>query len=150
MEQISNVTAAEIWFGLGCALIIAEMLVLGLLNGALLVAGLSFMLVAFLTHLYEIPVALQLVILAVSLCTTGLCIKWLYKYLPQEKGDELNDRESQMIGKAFHLNSAIEQGLGDIKVGDALYTVNGPDAPAGTLVRITAKTSMIFTVEIAD
>jgi inner membrane protein len=150
MEQISNVTAAEIWFGLGCALIIAEMLVLGLLNGALLVAGLSFMLVAFLTHLYEIPVALQLVILAVSLCTTGLCIKLLYKYFPQEKRTELNDRESQMIGKTFHLNSAIEQGLGDIKVGDALYTVNGPDAPAGTLVRITAKTSMIFTVEIAD
>lgn len=150
MEQINNVTAAEIWFGLGCALIIAEMLILGVLNGALLVTGLSFMLVAFLTHLYKIPAALQLVTLAVSLCTTGLCIKWLYKFLPQEKGDELNDRESQMIGKTFHLNSAIKQGLGDIKIGDALYTVHGPDAPAGTLVRITAKTSMIFTVEIAD
>jgi membrane protein implicated in regulation of membrane protease activity len=58
----------------------------------------------------------------------------------------LNRRAEQFVGKAFVLDSAIVNGFGKIKVGDALWTVAGPELAAGTRVRVTAADSMVLTV----
>src|SRR5918993_1950443 len=42
----------------------------------------------------------------------------------------LNRRAEQFVGRAYVLESAIINGQGRIKVGDAYWTVTGPELPA--------------------
>lgn len=58
----------------------------------------------------------------------------------------LNRRAEQFIDKVFPLESAIVNGQGRIKLGDALWTVEGPELPAGTRVRVISVDSMILKV----
>ena len=58
----------------------------------------------------------------------------------------LNRRADQFIGQSFLLHSAIVRGVGRIQVGDALWTVNGPDLPAGARVRVTGADAMTLSV----
>ena len=60
----------------------------------------------------------------------------------------LNKRGEQMIGRVLPLHEPIVNGRGLIKFGDALWTVAGPDLPAGATVRVTAANSMVLTVEL--
>ena len=61
----------------------------------------------------------------------------------------LNRRSEQMIGQVFTLQEAIVDGRGRIKFGDALWTVEGADLPAGTRVRVIAADSMVLKVDPA-
>jgi membrane protein implicated in regulation of membrane protease activity len=61
----------------------------------------------------------------------------------------LNKRGEQLIGRVLPLHEAIVNGLGRVKFGDALWTVEGPDMPAGTSVRVVGSTSMTLKVEAA-
>ena len=69
-----------------------------------------------------------------------------------EQSDQplLNRRAEQFVGKVFVLHSAIVNGSGRVKMGDALWTVTGPELPAGTRVRVTAADSMVLSVTPAD
>ena len=58
----------------------------------------------------------------------------------------LNRRSEQFVGQSFLLHSAIVRGVGRVQVGDALWTVNGPDLPAGARVRVTGADAMTLTV----
>ena len=58
----------------------------------------------------------------------------------------LNRRADQFIGQSYLLHSAIVRGVGRIQVGDALWTVNGPDLPAGARVRVTGADAMTLSV----
>ena len=59
----------------------------------------------------------------------------------------LNRRAEQFVGQSFLLHTAIVRGTGRIQVGDALWTVTGPDLPAGARVRVTGADSMTLSVE---
>jgi membrane protein implicated in regulation of membrane protease activity len=59
----------------------------------------------------------------------------------------LNQKNEQMIGLVLNLESAIVNGIGRVKVGDAFWQVQGSDAPAGTLVRVVAVHSGLLLVE---
>lgn len=61
----------------------------------------------------------------------------------------LNRRSEQLIGKVYPLHEAIANGRGRIKLGDALWTVEGPDLPAGANVRIIGADSMTLKVDPA-
>jgi membrane protein implicated in regulation of membrane protease activity len=58
----------------------------------------------------------------------------------------LNKRAAQFIGQSVVLEQAIVAGRGKIKFGDALWTVTGPDLPAGTRVRVVGADNMVLTV----
>ncbi|MEO8160663.1 MAG: NfeD family protein [Arenimonas sp.] len=58
----------------------------------------------------------------------------------------LNRRAAQFVGQSFVLHSAIVSGKGRIKMGDALWTVSGPDLPAGERVRVVDADAMMLTV----
>jgi membrane protein implicated in regulation of membrane protease activity len=62
----------------------------------------------------------------------------------------LNRRADQLIGRVFALESAIVDGRGRIKVGDAFWTAQGTDLPVGVRVRVTAVDGMLLRVERAD
>jgi hypothetical protein len=61
----------------------------------------------------------------------------------------LNRRGEQLIGQVHPLHEAISNGRGRIKIGDALWTVEGPELPAGTRVRVIAVDSMTLKVDPA-
>jgi membrane protein implicated in regulation of membrane protease activity len=58
----------------------------------------------------------------------------------------LNRRAEQFIGQSYVLHTAIVRGNGRIQVGDALWTVTGPDLPAGARVRVIGADSMTLKV----
>jgi membrane protein implicated in regulation of membrane protease activity len=61
----------------------------------------------------------------------------------------LNRRGDQLVGQLFHLHEAIVDGRGRIRIGDAMWTVEGPDLPGGTRIRVVAADSMVLKVEPA-
>lgn len=48
----------------------------------------------------------------------------------------LNRKQEQLVGKHINLESAIVNGEGRVKIGDAFWAVQGPDMPQGALVRV--------------
>jgi membrane protein implicated in regulation of membrane protease activity len=61
----------------------------------------------------------------------------------------LNRRAQQLVGQVYPLESAIVSGRGRLKIGDAFWTVEGADAPAGAKVRIASVHGMSLRVEPA-
>jgi inner membrane protein len=58
----------------------------------------------------------------------------------------LNRRGEQLLNQIHPLETAIINGKGRLKIGDAFWQVQGDDLPAGTRVRIIAVDSMILRV----
>lgn len=61
----------------------------------------------------------------------------------------LNRRSAQLVGQVHALETAIENGRGRLKIGDAFWPVEGPDLPQGTRVRVVSADSMVLQVEPA-
>jgi len=61
----------------------------------------------------------------------------------------LNRRAEQLIGRVVPLEQAIAAGRGRAKVDDAFWVVEGPDLPAGSLVRVVAVDGMTLKVQPA-
>lgn len=61
----------------------------------------------------------------------------------------LNRRAEQYIGTLHRLESPIVDGRGRALVGDGLWTVEGPDLPAGTTVRVVGADGTRLKVEKA-
>jgi len=63
--------------------------------------------------------------------------KWIRGKGHERESDHptLNRRAAQHIGKVVLLDRAISAGSGRAKIGDAFWTVEGPDLPEGSQVR---------------
>ncbi len=61
----------------------------------------------------------------------------------------LNRRAEQYIGTLHTLDSPIVNGRGRAQVGDGLWSVEGPDLPAGTRVRVVGADGTRLKVEKA-
>ena len=48
----------------------------------------------------------------------------------------LNKRAEGLVGRVFTLEKPIVDGIGTVKIDDTVWRVSGPDAPAGSRVRI--------------
>lgn len=59
---------------------------------------------------------------------------------PVLKSDQplLNKRAEQLVDQVFVLDSAIVNGRGRLKIGDAFWAAEGEETPAGTRVRVIA------------
>lgn len=80
-------------------------------------------------------------------------IGWvLRKRHPPVHSDQplLNRRADQLVGRVFALESAIVDGRGRIKIGDAFWTATGGDLPAGTRVRVEGTDGLMLRVTRAD
>jgi len=61
----------------------------------------------------------------------------------------LNKRSEAMIGRVFTLEKPIVDGAGTVRVDDTVWRVAGPDAPAGSRVRIVHADGASLTVAAA-
>ena len=137
------------WACLALALIAAEVLAPGVFMLWLgIAAGVVFAVVLLVPG---IPVYLQaLGFIALSFLTIVVYRRY-FKGADQATDQPLlNRRAEQFVGKIFVLESAITNGSGRIKVGDALWTVEGPPLPAGTRVRVESADSMTLAVVPVD
>ena len=75
--------------------------------------------------------------------------KWFGKAARQSDQPLLNRRAAQAIGRVTVLEQAIDRGRGRIRLDDAFWTVEGPDLPAGTPVRVIAVDGMVLKVQEA-
>ena len=97
-----------------------------------------------------IPVLAQAAAFVVlSFVTIQVYRKWFRKAARQSDQPLLNRRAAQAIGRVAELDQAIDRGRGRIRLDDAFGTVEGPDLPAGTPVRVIAVDGMVLKVQEA-
>ena len=97
-----------------------------------------------------IPVLAQSAAFVVlSFVTIQVYRKWFRKAARQSDQPLLNRRAAQAIGRVAELDQAIDRGRGRIRLDDAFWTVEGPDLPAGTPVRVIAVDGMVLKVQEA-
>jgi membrane protein implicated in regulation of membrane protease activity len=59
----------------------------------------------------------------------------------------LNRRGHQLIGRIATVSEAIDGGRGRVRIGDTVWTAEGPDLPAGAAARIVAADGAVLGVE---
>ena len=66
-----------------------------------------------------------------------------------ESNPFLNRRAAALVGRVFTLEKPIIDGLGTVRIDDTVWRVAGPDAPAGSRVRIVRADGANLTVAAA-
>ena len=136
------------WWGIALALFAAEAVLPG---SFMLWLGFAAVGTALIDLLIPMPPAVQWMLFGV-LSVVAVGAGWQYKKRhPSRDSDQplLNRRGAQLIGQVFVVESAIIDGRGRLKIGDAFWTAIGPDLPAGARVRVVAMDGMDVRVEAA-
>ncbi|MEO8002505.1 MAG: NfeD family protein [Arenimonas sp.] len=138
-----------LWACLALLLIAAETMAPGLF---LLWLGLAAGVVFFIVWaLPELPMLGQVVLFVVfSFVSIAVYVKFFRNKESASDQPLLNRRGEQLVDKVYNLETAIINGQGRVKIGDAFWTVQGPDLPVHAAVRIVAIDSMILRVIPAE
>lgn len=137
------------WWGLALALFAAE----ALLPGAFLLwLGLAATATGLVVLLLPLPPFWQWVlfgVLGMLSAYVGLVVRRRH---PVTASDQplLNRRADQLVGRVLPLHAAIVDGRGKLKIGDALWAVEGEDLPQGARVRIEAVDGMLLRVRAVE
>lgn len=93
----------------------------------------------------------QLIIFSV-LCVISIIASRIYiRKNPIESEDpDLSRRGEQHIGKVYTLETDIENGSGQVRVGDSLWRVEGPELAAGTRVEVSSINGNSFVVSAVE
>jgi inner membrane protein len=123
------------WFILGVVLLGLEVLAPGTF---MLWFGMAAIAVGLISLAVDWPWQAQVV--AFSVFSVGSILIW--RQLSGKPVDEaaptpfLNRRAESFVGRVFTLDKPIVDGAGALKIGDTFWLVRGPDAPAGTRVKV--------------
>ncbi len=136
------------WWGMALALFAAE----ALLPGAFLLwLGFAAVATALLALALPIdPVTQWFLFGVLGLVAVG--IGWTQRRRINTQPEDhplLNRRGAQLVGQVFALETAIVDGRGRLKIGDAFWRAEGPDLPEGARVRIVAVDGSSVRVEAA-
>lgn len=137
------------WWVLAALFVVIEMLVPGTfmlwLGVAAAVAGL------LLLAWPEAPLAWQFVAFAITAVVSVFAWRRLQKRRPAaSEAPALNQRTALYLNRVYTLVKPIENGMGMAKVDDSVWSVSGPDLPAGARVRVTGVEGTVLKVEAAD
>jgi inner membrane protein len=73
---------------------------------------------------------------------------WAHPSVSQSDEPELNRRGHQLIGRAAIVEEPIVHGRGKVRIGDSLWTAEGPDAARGATVRVAAVQHTVLVVDL--
>lgn len=138
-------TQMIVWLSVGLLLIAAETMAPGLF---MIWLGLAALVLFFIVWLIpDLSLLMQVVLFVVfSFVMIGIYFQFFRgKETPSDK-PFLNRRGEQLIDQVYPLESAIVNGHGRVKIGDAFWTVQGADMPVNGLVRVVAVDSMTLKV----
>jgi len=141
-------TELIVWACVSLLLMAAEMLAPGafmLWLGFAAAGVFALLLMVSLTPIWQ---AVAFVLLSIVWVT----LYWRLFRRSGPKSDQplLNRRAEQLVGQVYPLDTAIVDGRGRLKIGDAFWAVEGPDAPARTPVRISGVHGMSLRVIVVD
>lgn len=134
------------WFLIAVVLLGLELLATGVVFVWLAIAAA----VVGIIHLAapDISWEMQFVLFAVLSLVSVFAGRRLVARHPVETEDEtLNRRGEQHIGRTFEVADAITGGSGRVKVGDGIWSAEGPDAEAGSRVKVVAVEGTVLKVE---
>ncbi len=136
------------WLILGVALIALEIAVPGIylvwLGGAALIVGM----IAYAAP--DMSWQWQLALFAVlSVAAVVVAWRFLRRHPLDTEEPNLNLRGQSYVGQVFALDGPMVNGRGRARVDDGLWTVSGPDLPAGARVRVVAAEGTVLKVEKA-
>jgi membrane protein implicated in regulation of membrane protease activity len=146
LSKILNSLNQWHWFGFAVIFIMFELIV-----GAsffLLWTGISAALIGVTLVLYpSLPWEFQFILFS---CISFACIIFWHIHLKHiaTKGGEpkLNRRSAQFVGRVVTLSEPIVNGRGKIHIEDSFWRIEGPDLPAGTLVKVIDTDGVILRV----
>jgi membrane protein implicated in regulation of membrane protease activity len=136
------------WLALGFALLILEML---LPTGfVLLWVGVAAVVVGAVTWLVPgLGWALEFTLWGVLSVVSILLWRRLRKPPAPSDRPLLNRRGDSYVGRTFTLTEPLVNGIGKLRVDDSQWRISGPDAPAGSQVRVVAADGATLRVERA-
>lgn len=125
------------WWVLGAVLLILEVAAPGIFFVWLALAAFALGLVVFIL---PIPVAVQLLLFAIL---SGVSVFVGKRYINKlalggTEGDDVNQGASRLVGRTVKVTTAIQNGVGRVRVGDSDWRATGPDTPVGANVQIVA------------
>ena len=135
-----------IWAAIGVVLVAAEAIVPGVFIIWFGVASLG--LAAWMFALPDTSPAMQLVIFAVlSMAGVALQVFWFKKHPIESDAPLLNQGAKSLVGRTVVVARDIVNGRGSVKVGDTVWSAEGPDAAAGMSVKIVDVDGSLLKVE---
>lgn len=144
---LTNMEAHWIWLSIGVLLCATEIVAPGFF---LIWLGIAAIATGVLAFVLPIGVTVQLGIFAVlAFITLYSARRWLKNNPITTTDPLLNKRGGRLIGEVLTLVAPIENGRGRVQVGDGQWPVRGPDAAAGTKVRVVSADGGLLVVELA-
>lgn len=148
INYFEGVDAAWIWLAIGLALGALELLVPGVY---LIWLALAAVLTGFLTYVMDFGVMTSVINFVVLSLIAVYSAKRFLRSRPIESADPLmNKRGGRLVGELVTVVGAIKGGEGRVKVGDSEWIARGPDAKAGTQMRVAATNGAILSVVPLD
>lgn len=130
-------TATIVWAVLALILIGLETMAPGILLLWLGFAAVGVFAVLALGFNFSV-LSQTLLFVVLSFISVGIYFRYFRKAGQKSDQPLLNRKQDQLIGKHINLETAIINGDGRVKIGDAFWQVQGPDMPEGALVRVIA------------
>ncbi len=110
--------------------------------------GVAAAVVGLLTMVFDVPVLWQAILFGLAAIASVLIGHKLFPYSTNVSDrSSLNLRGQQYVGRTFTLEQPIIEGRGKLKVGDSLWSAEGPDLAAGARVRVTGVKGTVLVVE---
>jgi membrane protein implicated in regulation of membrane protease activity len=136
------------WLIFGMLLMGLELLAPGVF---LLWLGLAALLVGLLSFVINPSWQLQILMFAVfAVAAVPLWRRVARQYSAASQSNPfLNKRADALVGRVFTLEKPIVDGSGTVRIDDTIWRVAGPDAPAGSRVRIVRADGASLTVAAA-
>jgi membrane protein implicated in regulation of membrane protease activity len=132
------------WLILGLVLMALELIAPGVFMFWL---GLAALLVGLCSFVIHPSWELQLLMFAAF----AVAVVPLWRRLARQKPGEnsnpfLNKRAQALVGRVFTLDKPIIDGAGTVRIDDTIWRVAGPDAPAGSRVKVVQADGASLTV----
>ena len=137
------------WWLVGLVLLAAELILPGFFLvwiglAGIIVGALSLL---FWENSFWIWQVQGLVFAATAVIVTLIGRRYLYNNNQVTDEPFLNQRSASLVGRTATLDQPIAEGRGRIRLNDTHWTVNGPDLPIGTRVKVVASNGRDLTVE---
>jgi membrane protein implicated in regulation of membrane protease activity len=135
------------WFILAAVLFLLEVLVPG---AFMMWLGLAAIVVAAISLVVTWSWQAQVITFAIlALVSIPLWRHFARKVEKPTDQPHLNRRSDAYVGREFTLETPIINGVGSVRIDDTVWRALGPDAPAGSRVRVTRTDGPTLSVEAA-
>src|SRR3954449_13016701 len=143
MAEMFSTLGTWNWLVFGLLLMGLELMLPGVF---LFWIGLAALLVGLLSFVISPSWQLQILMFAVFAAAAVPLWRRLARNNMAVSNPFLNKRADALVGRVFTLEKPIIDGSGTVRIDDTVWRVTGPDAPAGSKVRIVQADGASLTV----